>query len=513
MKARKAVIIGAGPAGLTAAYELLHRTDVVPVIYEMTGDIGGISKTVTYKGNRMDMGPHRFFSKSDRVINFWLTILPREGDSRADGTIVSRDSTDRLMLQIERLTRILFLGKFFDYPISLNWNTLRNLGVARLIRIGLSYCAVRVFPRKDENSLEDFFINRFGAELYATFFRDYTQKVWGISCREIPASWGAQRVKGLSIGKAISHALARIIKKDRSLSQKPTETSLIESFLYPKLGVGQMYSEIARIVQERGGTINLCHRAVGFNTAGNRITAAVFQDQRTGQNIFAEGDYYFSTMPIRELVTALGSTVPEEVQKVAQGLVYRDYLIVGILAKKLKFRPPGDPVGNRAGIADNWIYVQEQHVKMGRLDFFNNFGGFMSPHKEMVWMGAEYFCTEGDELWSKSDEEMARFAVEELALMDFVDREDVMDHTVVRMKKAYPAYFGTYDKFELVQNFANSFENLFLIGRNGMHKYNNMDHSILTAMIAVDSIVNGIRDRSGIWSVNTEEEYQETKKA
>ena len=523
---KMAVIIGAGPAGLTAAYELLTRSDIKPIIYEMDDCVGGISRTIKSKGNRIDIGPHRFFSKSDRVMNFWLNVLPLQGAPAKDDILLDRtiplstapnapdpEKEDKVFLYKNRITRIFFLRKFFDYPIALNIGALKNLGLLRILKIGISYILIKFWPRKEEKSLEDFFTNRFGKELYETFFKDYTEKVWGVSCDQIPADWGAQRVKGLSIASVIIHALKMMLpKKKKSISQKKTETSLIERFLYPKLGAGQMYEEIAQKVIEMGGVIHLSHKVSGVQTNGKKIIGVQVTNVKTGNIENIAGDYFFSTMPIKELINDFDQGVTREVKAIADGLVYRDYILVGLLLKSMKLKNKTKNKTLYDIIPDNWIYVQEREVKMGRLDFINNFSLYMLQDQNLIWLGAEYFCNEGDLLWIKSDREMADFAIEELISMDMINRNEVLDFAVIRMFKTYPAYFGTYDKFDVIKAFINEYENLFLIGRNGMHKYNNMDHSILTAMTSVDNIINGIKDKENIWNINTEEEYHERKK-
>ena len=522
---KTAVIIGAGPAGLTAAFELLTRSDIKPIIYEMDDCVGGISRTIKHKGNRIDIGPHRFFSKSDRVMNFWLNILPLQGAPAKDDKLLDRtiplstapvapdpEKEDRVFLYKNRITRIFFLKKFFDYPITLNVGTLKNLGLLRILKIGITYTFIKLRPRKVEKSLEDFFINRFGKELYETFFKDYTEKVWGVSCDQIPTDWGAQRVKGISILSVLTHAVKMMLPQKKSIFQKKTETSLIESFLYPKFGAGQIYEEIAKKVIEMGGVIHLNHRIAGVRTNGKKIIGVQVINDRTKNMEIVSGDYFFSTMPIKELIKAFDQGVTEKVKAVADGLVYRDYILVGLLLQSMKLKNKTKKKTLNNIIPDNWIYVQEREVKMGRLDFINNFSLYMLQDQRLVWLGAEYFCNEGDLLWIKSDREMADFAIEELISMNMINSNEVVDYTVVRMPKTYPAYFGTYDRFDVLKAFVNEYENLFLIGRNGMHKYNNMDHSILTAMTAVDNIVAGIKDKNNLWDLNTENEYHEERK-
>jgi len=525
MSRKTAVIIGAGPAGLTAAYELLDKTDVKPVIYEMTGDIGGISKTVNYKGNRIDIGGHRFFSKSDRVTQWWQNILPLQGMPSKDDIILGRDvplskevnapdpeKTDRVMLVRGRISRIFFSRKFFDYPISLNFKTLLNLGVVRTVKIGASYIKAKISPIKNEKSLEHFFINRFGKELYLIFFKDYTEKLWGISCSQISPEWGAQRIKGLSISKAVAHSVKSIFSRHSSIAQKNTETSLINQFMYPKFGPGQMWQEVADIVEKRGGEIHFKQKVIGLKYKDNKIVEIQVKDETTGNVTTRKGDYFISTMPVKELIESLGDGVPHEVRKVAQGLIYRDFITVGLLVRKLSIKNKSKIKTLSNIIPDCWIYIQERDVKVGRIQIFNNWNPYMVKDINTVWMGLEYFCNEGDQLWNKPDSSFTASAIDELARIGIIDKDDVLDSTIIRMPKAYPAYFGTYDQFNVIRNFTDKFQNLFLVGRNGMHKYNNSDHSMLAAMIAVENIINNVKSKDNLWAVNTEVEYHEQTK-
>ncbi len=523
MDQKTAIIIGAGPAGLTAALELQRHTDVRPIVLEMSDEIGGISRTVKYKGNRIDIGGHRFFSKSDRVMDWWMDIMPVQAiaDGQAEITYHQRtttveaqdeapdpESTDLVMLVRERLSRIYFLRKFFSYPISLSPATLAGLGLFRTIRIGFSYMRAIVFPIRNEKNLEEFFINRFGRELYGTFFKDYTEKVWGTDCRDISAEWGAQRIKGLSVTKAITHFVGSLFKrKDKGVGQKEVETSLIERFLYPKHGPGQLWEEVARQVVENGGEVRMNCMCTGIHTEGRQVRSLQVTETGDGGGVYdLEGDYFFSTMPMKDLVRAMDADVPADVREVSEGLVYRDFITVGVLAKRLEI---GDRTVGRP--KDNWIYMQEPDVQVGRLQIFNNWSPYMVASPDTTWVGLEYFCNEGDELWSKSDDDLKALAVEELAKVDILQAENALDSVVIRVPKTYPAYFGSYDRFPVLREYVDSFENLFLVGRNGMHKYNNQDHSMLSAMIAVENIRDGVTDKSNLWDVNTEEEYHEEK--
>jgi protoporphyrinogen oxidase len=511
-----AIIVGAGPAGLTAAYELLARTDIRVIVVERGDFIGGISRTVNYKGNRMDIGGHRFFSKSDRVMNWWREIMPPE---RLEGEPLEHDrlalpvAGDPLrMLERQRVSRIYYLRKFFNYPVTLNANTIKNLGLVRIGKMGLSYVAARVSPRASEATLEDFLVNRFGLELYKTFFKDYTEKVWGVACSNIKSEWGAQRIKGLSITSAIKHAIVSMFgRTSGSIEQKNVETSLIERFLYPKYGPGQLWEEVARRIQQRGAQLVMQSRVTGIELRADGTKVVTATDERTGATQQFEAKHVFSTMPIDELVDALGEGVPSEVKRVAKGLPFRDFITVGLLVPRLKIRNETRIPTRNQLVPDNWIYIQEHSVKLGRLQLFQNWSPYMVNDLDQVWLGLEYFCNRGDELWSMTDEEFLRFAAKELHSIDIIDEQDVLDGTVVRVEKTYPAYFGTYDEFSIVRDYTDGIDGLYLIGRNGMHRYNNADHSMLTAMTAVDNIVAQRKDKKNIWDVNTEQEYHEEK--
>jgi len=527
--AKTAIIIGAGPAGLTAAYELITKTDIKPIIIEQTNDIGGISKTVVHNGNRMDIGGHRFFSKSDKVMKWWQEILPIQGSESKDDILKDiyyqkkrtqvklspngpdPEKTDQVMLIRNRLSRIFFLRKFFDYPITLNGRTLSNLGVVRIIKIGWTYFWIQIFPVKKIASLEDFFISRFGTELYKTFFKDYTEKVWGVPCTEIAADWGAQRIKELSVSRALLHAMKSIFNKEKSIEQKNTDTSLIEQFMYPKLGPGQMWETVARIVEEKGGLIIKNSEVVALNISEDQVNELSYFNRTDQKKSVIKGDYFFSTMPVKDLITALGNKVPSKVKAVSDGLQYRDFITVGLLLNKLKIINETKIQTIHQLIPDSWIYIQEPNVKVGRLQIFNNWSPYMVADIKKVWIGLEYFCNEGDELWQKKDSEFIQFAIAELDSIDIIDKNEVLDSTIIRMPKTYPAYFGTYSDFNIIRDFTDMYKNLFLIGRNGMHKYNNQDHSMLTAITAVNNIINGEKSKNNIWNINTEIEYHEEK--
>jgi protoporphyrinogen oxidase len=560
---KRAIIIGAGPAGLTAALELLRRTDIKPVVLEASREIGGISRTVRYKGNRMDIGGHRFFSKSDRVMRWWIELMPPVADGvppeadgetticyqgeerlvavpvgqpehpplRGMGPLTAEDAAeeedlekmygpghvepmvadapadpDLVMLIRPRKSRIYYLRKFFDYPITLTRTTLENLGAVRTVKVGMSYLRSRVSQIAPERSLEDFLINRFGRELYLTFFKSYTEKVWGTPCEAISAEWGAQRIRGLSLTTAVKHFVKKALRGEtKELAQKGTDTSLIERFLYPKFGPGQLWEHVAGLVVGGGGEVRCGWKVDRVCCERDRVVAIEAVNERGERELF-EGDYFFSTMPMRDLVRAMDAPVPENVKEVSEGLEYRDFITVGLLVDRLKVKEPDGGL-----LKDTWIYVQESDVQLGRLQIFNNWSPYLVADVEKVWIGLEYFCYETDAIWKMPDEELKRFAIAEVAKIGILDAEDVCDAHVVRVPKTYPAYFGTYERFDELREFTDGFENLFLVGRNGMHKYNNQDHSMLTAMTVVDGLEEGCVDKAALWGINTEQEYHEEK--
>ncbi|MFC6646024.1 NAD(P)/FAD-dependent oxidoreductase [Granulicella cerasi] len=571
----KVVIIGAGPAGLTAALEFQRKLGAEVVILEASQEIGGISRTIRYKGNRMDIGGHRFFSKSDRVMQWWMDLMPPDVDATDAPTGLSQaveisyqgkqrkievpaaspehpplrgmgplvvpvdtdesdvpleateslviethepESSDLVMLVRPRKSRIYYLRKFFDYPIKLTGNTIKNLGPARMSKIGMSYIASRVSPIKNEKSLEDFLINRFGRELYLTFFKSYTEKVWGVPCDQISAEWGAQRIKGLSLTTALKHFVKKAFTVEKSdkndVAQKKTDTSLIERFLYPKFGPGQLWEHVAEKIVANGGTIEMGWKVVRVIAEGGRVTG-VEATNEAGETRIITGDHFLSTMPMRELTHALeagGASVPANVREVSDGLEYRDFVTVGLLVNKLSVKEPDGGLGGSSLIKDTWIYIQEPDVTIGRLQVFNNWSPYMVSDPSKVWLGLEYFCYETDPLWAMPDEELKKFAASELEKIGILKTADVLDGHVVRVPKTYPAYFGTYSRFDELRSWVDGFENLYLVGRNGMHKYNNQDHSMLTAMAVVDGIAaNGVVDKRAVWGINTEQEYHEEK--
>ena len=515
---KTAIIIGAGPAGLTAAYCLLKETDIKPVILEEEDFVGGISRTYEYKGNRMDLGGHRFFSKSEEVNRLWQELMPMQSAPSKDDIILNNEKPlakegpdpekeDRVMLLRNRVSRIYYLHKFFDYPISLKAETFKNMGFARTVKAGFGYVKSCLF-KKEEDSLRNFYINRFGTPLYEMFFEDYTEKLWGRNPSEISADWGAQRVKGLSLFKAVMSVLSKPFKKEGS----KVETSLIEQYSYPKKGPGQLWQIMADEIVKMGGSIVYNTKVEEIVTSGDRVEKVIAN--QNGEKTEFGADVFFSTMPVKDLVCGMGESVPEDVKYVAENLPYRDFITVGLLVNKLKIKNQTKIKTVSNIVPDCWIYIQEREVKLGRLQIFNNWSPYMVKDLEnTVWIGLEYFCSEGDEMWNMSDEDFIKFAIDELDMIDVIDKEDVLDSVRLKVKKAYPAYFDTYSQFDTVREYLDGIENLWCIGRNGQHRYNNMDHSMLTAMEAVHAIAKGETDKSVVWNVNTEKEYHEEAKA
>jgi protoporphyrinogen oxidase len=463
------VIVGAGPAGLTAAY-LLAKDGVRVTVLEADTTVGGIARTVEYRGYRFDIGGHRFFTKYPPVEKMWHEVLGNE------------------MILVPRLSRIYYNSRFFDYPLK-PVNALRGLGLWKAGLITLSYLRARLRPSPVEENFEQWVTNRFGQRLYEIFFKTYTEKVWGIPCTEIRAEWAAQRIQGLSLARAILSA-ASLNKRSTAIK------TLIHEFQYPRLGPGQMWELTRDRVEAMGGQVLLSHKVKGLDVVGDRVVAARVQTPHG--EIRVEGEHFISTMPVRSLVRALGDAVPAPVRQAAGALRYRDFLVVALM------------IGRDRLFADNWIYVHSPGVKVGRIQNFGNWSPAMVPASGKSCLGLEYFCFEGDSLWESPDADLIALATRELATLGLVDASLVEDGTVVRMPKAYPIYDGVYqESLGIVRSTLDHIGNLHPVGRNGMHKYNNQDHSMLTAMMTLENMRGARHD---VWAVNTDFEYHEEQR-
>ncbi len=518
---KKIVIIGGGPAGLTAAYELLKDTkgqfDVT--VLEESQVLGGISQTVRYHGNRMDIGGHRFFSKDETVMKWWSDLMPIQGAPAYDDKKLGKEKPlseggpdpekdDEVMLIRERVSRIYYNHCFFDYPVTMKPETIKNMGFATTIKAGFSYLGACMHKLPEDN-LGNFYINRFGKVLYSMFFEGYTEKLWGRHPSEISADWGAQRVKGLSIRAVIKDMFSKMFGKKNNAN---AETSLIEQFWYPKYGPGQLWELVGKKVQEAGGKICFAHSVKSIQTEKGRICSVTCATP-DGEKVI-DGDIFISSMPIQDLIGGMQGSENADIQRIAAGLPYRDFVTVGLLVDKLELENKTDKKTLGNIVPDCWIYVQDKGVKLGRIQIFNNWSPYMVEKPDhTVWIGLEYFCAEGDSFWNMSDEECIQFAIGELEKMGVIRKGAVKDSHREKVKKAYPAYFDTYAEFDKVIHYLDTFDNLFCVGRNGQHRYNNMDHSMLTAIHAAQAIKSGSSDKTNIWNVNTEKEYHEQKQA
>ena len=506
---KTAIIIGAGPAGLTAAWELHRKSkNWHIVILEASPDIGGISRTAVCGDCRIDIGGHRFFSKSQAVNDLWAELMPLQGAPSKDDILLGRDcrpapggpdpeNTEIVMLRRNRVSRIYYNRHFLDYPISIKPATFAAMGLIQTWKAGWSYLHSAV-SKRPEKSLEDFYINRFGKILYSMFFEDYTEKLWGIHPSKIDPSWGAQRVKGLSLWKAL---LNIFIPKGGK-----RETSLIEEFLYPKRGPGQLWETLAARLAAEGVEVRRNASVTSLRTDGDRVTAVGLSD---GTAILC--DAVFSSMPVKDLVAAFGNA-PADIERIASKLPYRDFVTVGLLVDRLAIRNQTKLKTVNDIVPDTWIYVQDRGVRMGRIQIFNNWSPYMVDDvTKHVWIGLEYFCTEGDNLWTMPDDAFINMAANELRKIGVLaEGEPVRKSVRLKVKKAYPAYFGSYSEFGKVRTWLDTIPNLFCIGRNGQHRYNNMDHSMLCGIEAVRSLLGGT-DKAAVWNVNTESEYHESK--
>ncbi|MCB9832897.1 MAG: NAD(P)/FAD-dependent oxidoreductase [Planctomycetes bacterium] len=465
----RTVVIGGGPAGLTAAYQLARAGRKVTVL-EASDMVGGISRTAVYKGYRFDIGGHRFFTKIEPVQRLWEEILDEE------------------FMSVPRLSRIHYRGKFFDYPLKAK-NALRGLGIFNAIAIVWSYFQAQLRPSPVEENFEQWVSNRFGKRLYEIFFKTYTEKVWGIPCTEIRAEWAAQRIQNLSLGKAILNAAA--------VNRRSTKIkSLIDEFRYPRLGPGQMWEQCRDRIRAFGGEVLMETRAVGIEMKDGAAVAVEIEGPEGRRRLAA--DHVISSMPVRDLVRALGDAVPAVAREGGEGLRYRDFLVVALMIDQKDLFP------------DNWIYVHTPGVKVGRIQNFNNWSRDLVPDPTKTCLGLEYFCFEGDGLWSAADGDLVELAKKEIAALGLADAAKVFDGCVIRQEKAYPIYDSVYrDHLQCVREFIDTIPNLHPIGRNGMHKYNNQDHSMLTAMMAIWNMEGADHD---IWAVNTDYEYHEEQK-
>ncbi len=468
---KKVVVIGAGPAGLTASYQL-SKAGVESIVLEKDQTVGGISRTVNYKDYHFDIGGHRFFTKIDEVDRMWQDIL------------------DDDFLKRERLSRIYYDKKFFYYPLR-PFNALLGLGLWNSLSILGSYLSSRLMPSKPEETFEQWVSNRFGKRLYHIFFKTYTEKVWGISCNEIRAEWAAQRIKGLSLIAAIKDSLIK--SQNNSHGKQNVIKTLVDQFHYPKLGPGMMWRAVAEKIKSNGSEVHLNSEVTGIVCSNDRVEAV--EAERNGKLEQISGTDFVCSMPIRELVQKIKPPVSKKILDTANNLQYRDFLTVALIINKRDVFP------------DNWIYIHDPDVKVGRIQNFKNWSPNMVPDQRKTCLGLEYFCFENDSLWTMTDRELIDLGVREIEALGFANQKDVLDGSVVRMPKAYPVYDSKYkDSVTVIRDYLDRFDNLHLIGRNGQHKYNNQDHSMLTAMMAAENVLGADHD---LWEVNEEPEYHE----
>ena len=513
-KKKRVIIIGAGPAGLSCAYNM-NEENFVPVLVEADNCVGGLAKTFFENNNGTDIGPHRFFTKNDRVMNLWKELLPIQGAPACDDILVNRTVTvepdgpnpenqDKVFLKRKRFSRIYYSKHFLDYPLKLKPSNIFAMGLTKTFLAGMSYIK-SCFYKVPETNLESFMINRFGRVLYELFFEGYTQKVWGVHPSKISKEWGMQRIKGISLIKVLSDAFFKLF----SIKHKK-EVSLVDEYFYPKLGSQQLWEEFGNKIKENGGEILLNSEVIGINKDGNKIVSVKVQNKKTGDISEIFGDIFISSMPIQSLLTEMND-VPEDICEIAKSLSYRDFVLVNFVTNKINLKNNTNvPTVNNIA-PDSWIYLQDNGVKAGRLDIMNNFSPYIiRDYKKDVVINLEYFCNENDEFWDDKDENIINFAISELEKLNVTNNENIQTAKVIRIKKAYPSYFGSYDKFDKIKEYLNSLDNLYCIGRNGQHKYNNMDHSILSGIVAAE-VIEKNEDKNILWDINTDSEYQETK--
>jgi len=471
----KAVIIGAGPAGLTAAYELSKHGAPVVVLEGDPEYVGGISRTVNYKGFRFDIGGHRFFSKSREVEDFWTEV---DGEN---------------MLDRPRSSRIYYRGQFYTYPLK-PFEALSKLGLFESVLCVLSFLSARVRPKRNPRTFEEWVSNQFGKRLFRIFFKTYTEKVWGMSCDEISADWAVQRIKGLSLGSAIKHALFSKKPKDR----KQLVKTLIDTFRYPRLGPGMMWEACAGKVRKLGGLVKLGRKVTGCRFDPASGLWVVTARGANGELEEYRGENLISSMPVRELVAQIEPALPEAALQAARSLRYRDFLTVGLI------------VNERGRFTDNWIYIHDPSVQVGRVQNYKSWSPEMVPDAGYCSYGLEYFCFEGDGLWTMSDPDLIALAKREIEKVNLAASTDVVDGCVIRQPKAYPVYDDAYQQHvrTIRKALDEDFPTLHLVGRNGMHKYNNQDHAMMTAMLTARNILAGER-KYDVWAVNQDAEYHE----